>query len=121
MSRKNNTIVAIAVHAKLNPGDVFYNAGDGGERITVLTRPYWRSVGGSWWVTCQRDDGTIFEASLADRGFPGFAYDSRPFYWVRTEDEIKSRQDDIYAWRENDLYYDPYYFAVDYYSEPEHA
>lgn len=83
--RKRPTIIAIAAHPKMEPGEVWYEAEAGPDYpLTLLTRPYWQSWGnlpnpdtGTWWIDV--DNGSYKRTmSMGDNGVLGFAYDGRP-------------------------------------------
>lgn len=115
MSRKNKTIVAIAAHPKLSPGDLLFQAdGDVVEQITLVTRPYWVGYktfpGGSWWIDFTRDDGRVYSESLGDAGVTGFAYDDRPSRLVKTRAAAEQSLVDTATWNQNeDFYNSPVY------------
>lgn len=82
---KRPTIIAIAAHPKMEPGEVWYEAEAGPEYpLILLTRPYWKSWGsvptvgsGGWWIDV--DNGSYKRTiSLGDSGVLGCAYDGRP-------------------------------------------
>lgn len=109
--RKHSPIVAIAAHAKINPGDALISVDNGFvEHLIITSRPYWVSYktfpGGSWWIDYEDLDGTKRRESLGDCGWPGFHYDDRPCRWLRDEKDALARIHEIESWHQNRDYFD---------------
>ncbi|ABY63217.1 hypothetical protein ST201phi2-1p393 [Pseudomonas phage 201phi2-1] len=107
MSRKNSTIIAIAVHPKLSIGDKFYRVGYSGvTEIELTTKPFWYSYksfpGGHWEIgfkSVSQSEGSFNKTMiLADEGFTGFVYDDRPNRLVKNAEDIVQAQMAYDAW-----------------------
>lgn len=104
-ARRNNTVIAVTAHPKMNPGDIWINTeGYRPERIRLLSRPYWRPwcvvAGGAWAIDYEiiSSPGSKCSTYLGDLGAPGVAYDDRPFRWVKSEWDVSQRVKETDAW-----------------------
>lgn len=116
----NSTIVAIAVHQKLNIGDRFWYVDFGDVReVTITTKLCWRPyrilAGGDWWLKYTDASGNVYEDNPGDMGVPGFAYDDRPCKLVKgTKDDAAARSKEYLQWFASSDRDDSTTFQVDY-------
>ena len=107
----SKTIVAVAVHPKLNPGDVFWindHAWGITKSVVLVSRPYWKAwetglhaTKGTWWIDMQFSDGSVRTRSLGDIGVTGFTYDDRPCTLATTEEGSDIAATQYGLWWEN--------------------
>lgn len=107
----SKTIIAVAVHPKLNPGDGFWlndNAWGITQQVVLLSRPYWKAWEteihadkGTWWIDLQFPEGDVRTRSLGDLGVTGFSYDDRPCTLATTEEASDIAATQYWLWWEN--------------------